>query len=81
MTLKQRFSYLGDGYAPHSLGTPGLIYHTDLSVFKQTKEQKLDAQAAKNKHKLILLKYYKGKVPKGVLNIPSKQQETIKLTL
>lgn len=76
ISIKQRFHTFGDGYAPISIGTPAFTNAVDYSVFKHTKEEKMDKLAAKYKHKLFLKHHFKGNPPKKVLNIPQYQLET-----
>lgn len=55
-------------FAPTLFASPNLTQNVDYEVFKQTKEQKSDAIAAKWQHKVFMNK--NGVNPKKHLNIP-----------
>lgn len=53
----------GGLYAPLTIGTSKMTQPVDYKAFKKTKEEKLDVQVIKARHKQLLLKTYgKGKI-------------------
>lgn len=62
-TFRERFigtsNPIGGGlYAPLTIGSPEMTHPVDYSVFKKTKQEKLDVQLIKSQHKKDLLKAY-----------------------
>lgn len=77
LTLKQRFGSV-DGFAPLSLGSPSVLFNVDRAAFKQTKEDKSDAVAAKWRHKKFMERH--GIDGKKFLNVPSNRLEKTIIT-
>lgn len=83
-SLRERFLGIpnpinGGYYAPMTIGAPQYTQAIDYKLFKQTKDEKIQAKLKKLNHKRKLMEYY----PNGIgrnLNIPEKQVKVGKLT-
>lgn len=72
-TLKQRFVGT-ENCAPNSFGCPSVTQNVDYSVFKKSKEEKIDVVNAKLIHKNFMKKH--GVDYKKYLNIPELRLES-----